>query len=104
MAASVPERTPPNHAMSIISSFPETAEDCDGLPQEQGEVGGARELRPLAGGEGAGAVEHQQVEAAFERVGDRFIEAAMRELRWRPSIWSGRARAMGMGCQRSPTR
>ena len=29
-------------------------------------------------GEGAGAVEHQQVEAAFERVGDRFIEAAAR--------------------------
>ena len=53
----------------------ETAQDCDGLA-EQREIGGAGELRPLAAG-GAGAVEHQEVEAALEPVDDGVLEAAM---------------------------
>ena len=40
---------------------------------DEGEVGGGAKLRPLTA-ESARAVEHQQVEAAFERVDDRVLQ------------------------------
>ena len=50
----------------------QASQDCDCIANE-GEVGGGAQFRPLTA-ESARAVEHQQVEAALERVDDRVLQ------------------------------